>query len=165
MRLVVFDSNAVDPLIDVPGAYEALESAVRAGDLKILYTHVNIDELAETPDLDRRCHLLVALASLGQLVPTGATAVDYSRLNFCRLNDDEDVFEAMRSGSIAHTQDALIGATALFEKSALVTNEHRLAKRSRERGIEVLTSPELLSEFGFTYPVPELSVPKVPTAR
>jgi hypothetical protein len=141
-------------LIDVPAAYEALESAVNSGSLKILYTHVNIDELAETPDLGRRCHLLVVLASLGQLVPTGATALDFSRLNFCRFGDDEDVFEAMRSGSIAHTRDALIASTALFEKCALVTNEHRLAKRSRERGVEVLTSSDLFAEFGFTYPVP-----------
>lgn len=106
MRQVVFDSNAVDPLADIPGAYEALEAAVDAGKLKILYTHVNIDELAEIPDLDRRRTLLLLLVSLGDLVPTGATAVDYSRLNFCRISDESDDFELMRSKNIKHTRRA-----------------------------------------------------------
>ncbi|WP_405626150.1 hypothetical protein OG933_07765 [Streptomyces sp. NBC_00016] len=163
MRQVVFDSNAVDPVADVSGAYEALESAVNAGKLKILYTHVNIDELAEIPDLDRRRRLLLLLVALGNLVPTGATAVDYSRINFCRVSDESDDFELMRSKSIKHTQDALIASTARFEQCALVTNEHRLAKRSRERGIEVLTSAELLAEFGFTLPIPKPSATTVPT--
>jgi hypothetical protein len=155
MRQVVFDSNAVDPLADVPGAYEALEAAVNAGTLKILYTHINIDELAEIPDLERRSTLLLLLVSLGQLVPTGDAVLDYSRLSFCRFSDeqDEEIFEATRSGNIKHTRDALIASTARFERCALVTNEHRLAKRSRERGIEVLTSAELLAEFGFAMPL------------
>ncbi|WP_210593990.1 hypothetical protein [Streptomyces sp. GESEQ-35] len=108
---------------------------------------MNIDELAEVPDLDRRFGLLLLLVSLGEFVPTGATAVDYSRVNFCRVSDESDDFELMRSKSIRHTRDALIAATARFEQCALVTNEHRLAKRSRERGIELLTSAELLSLF------------------
>ncbi|WP_063794054.1 hypothetical protein [Streptomyces graminilatus] len=151
-------------MADVPGAYEVLESAVQAGTLKLLYTHVNIDELAEVPDLDRRSTLLLLLVSLSELVPTGATALDYSRLNFCRVSDESDDFEIMRSQSIKHTRDALIASTARFEQCALVTNEHRLAKRSRERGIEVLTSADLLAEFGFTLPVvPKPSAPTVPT--
>ncbi len=39
------DSNAVDPLADMPGAYEAAREAVEAGHLEILLTHVTIDEL------------------------------------------------------------------------------------------------------------------------
>ncbi|MGP4090103.1 hypothetical protein [Streptomyces sp. KR55] len=63
-----------------------------------------------------------------------------------------DDFELKRSKNIKHTRDALIASTARFEQCALVTNEHRLAKRSRERGLEVLTSAELFAEIGFTYP-------------
>lgn len=144
------DSNAIDPIADTPGAYEAVRAAIDDNRLELLYTHVNIDELAAISDLDRRAWLLLLLADLGRLVPTGATAVGYSRLNFCRVLDEPDaeVMEAMRSGSIKHTRDALIAATARYEESSLVTNEHRLAARARAQGIEVLTTQHLFTELG-----------------
>jgi len=152
MRRVVFDSNAVDPLADRSGAFEAVQAAVQSGALEVLYTHVTIDELVEIPDVDRRATLVLLLTAVGRLVPTGTAAVDFSRVNFCRLGaeEDEDVMEALRSGNIDHTRDALIAATAIFEGCALVTNERRLTNRSRERGIEVLSSNELFAELGFT---------------
>jgi hypothetical protein len=102
------------------------------------------------PDLDRRSHLLLILVDIGRLVPTGACAVDFSRLNFARLYEDVDVVEALRSGSVDHTRDALIAVTAVYEGCALVTNERRLAARARDRGFEVLTTLDLLAELGFS---------------
>lgn len=152
MRRVVFDSNAVDPLADRTGAFEVVEAAVQRGALEVLYTHVTIDELVEIPDLDRRATLVLLLAAVGRLVPTGTAAVGFSRANFCRVGaeEDEDVMTALRSGNIEHTRDALIASTAIYENCALVTNEHRLTNRSRERGIEVLSSNDLFKELGFT---------------
>lgn len=150
MRRVVVDANAIDPLINMPGAYEATRSAIDDGQLEILFTHVTVEELAETPDLDRRSHLLLILIDLGRIVPTGAFVLDYSRLNFARLNDDAEAFEAFRSGNIDHTRDALIAATAQFEQCAMVTFDKRLTARARDRGVEVLTPTELLREIGFT---------------
>jgi rRNA-processing protein FCF1 len=152
MLRAVLDSNAVDPFIDIPGAYEAAEKAIESGDLELLITHVNIDELAETGDLERRCRLLLAAVSLGQLVPTGAFVLDFSRLNFARLNEDREAFEAFRSGNIDHTRDALLAATAQFEQCTLITNDSRLAGRARDRGVPVLTSAELLARVGFQMP-------------
>ena len=97
------------------GAYEALRAALDAGRVELLFTHVNIDELAAVPHLDRRSRLLLTLVDIGRLVPTGACALDISRLNFARLNDDVDVVEALRSGNVDHTRDALIAVTALHE--------------------------------------------------
>lgn len=153
MRRAVVDSNAIDPIADIPGAYETARAAVDDGQLELLYTHVNIDELAAIPNPDRRAWLLLLLVDLGHLIPTGATALDYSRLNFCRLLDepDADVMEAMRSGSVTHTRDALIAATARYEKTSLITNEKRLTARARDQNIEVLTTRDLLAELGFTY--------------
>lgn len=149
MRRFVLDSNAIDPIADSSGAYEATRTAIDDGKIELLITHVNIDELAAIPDLQRRSFLLLLLCDLGTLVPTGAAVVDYSRLNFCRLNDDEEATEALRSGNIDHTRDALIAVTAEFEQCALVTNERRLTNRARDRGIEVLTTRDLLAEVGF----------------
>jgi hypothetical protein len=101
MRRVLLDSNALDPMLNVSGAYEALEEAVSAARLEVFYTHVTVDEVASTPDLERRQWLLNLLVFLGRPVYTSVAVADVSRLNFCRLSDDDDIFEPLRSGSIA----------------------------------------------------------------
>jgi rRNA-processing protein FCF1 len=155
MRRVLVDSNALDPLLEFPGAYEALRAGIDDGKLEMLITHVTIDELAAIGDLERRRWLLVLHFDLCRLVATWGACVDYSRLDFCRLADDGDgdIFEALRSEKVAHSPDALIASTARGEGCALVTNEkRRLPNRSRDQGIEVLSTRELLAEFGFVMP-------------
>jgi rRNA-processing protein FCF1 len=156
MLRAVLDSNAVDPFISAAGAYEAAEKAINEGQLDLLITHITIDELAEIPDIARRSHLLVIAMALGRLVPTGAFVLDVSRLNFARLNDDVEAVEALRSGNVDHSRDALIAATAQFEDCALVTNDKRLAGRARARGVpvlsSVLSSAELFARIGFASP-------------
>jgi len=147
---LLLDSNAIDPFVDVPGAYEAAEKAITDGTHELVFTHVNIDELAEVPTVDRRQRLLLAMVGLGRLVPTGAAVFGHSRLNWSRLVDDADVFEAVQSGNIDHTRDALLAATAVFERCPLVTNDKKLRKRATGRGVQVITTAELLAEFGVT---------------
>jgi predicted nucleic acid-binding protein len=150
MRRVVLDSNALDPVIDDPSAYDVLREAVELGKLEMLRTHVNIDEVLDTPDSARRERLRRAWAKLTKPVPTGALALDTSKLNEARLTEDAEAVEALRSGNVKNTEDALIAVTALCEECALVTNEKkRLPNRAKERGIEVLKTHELLAEFGY----------------
>ncbi|MEH1170006.1 hypothetical protein V6V47_31965 [Micromonospora sp. CPCC 205539] len=148
MRRLLLDSNAVDPFADIPGAYEAAQKAIAEGVYELIFTHVNLDELAETKDVDRRQHLLLVMVALGRLVATGATAVGYSRVTWCRLVDDADVFDAVQSGNIDHTRDALLAATAVFEGCPLVTNDKKLRNRAAGRGVDVITTAELLAELG-----------------
>lgn len=149
MRSVVMDSNAMDPFMDLLGAYETARAAVDAGDLEILFTHVTVEELAAIPDLERRCRLLIFLIDLGRMVPTGAFIVGASRLDFGRSCDDTESLGVLIGQGVKHLRDALIGATALIDDCALVTHDSRLSARARERGVEVLTTHQLLSEFGF----------------
>lgn len=151
MRRVLLDSNALDPLT-VPGSYEALEDAVSSARLEVFFTHVTVDEIAATPDLEKRQWLLNLLVFLGRPIHTSIMVCDVSRLNFCRLSDDDGVFEPLRSGNIKHSRDAVIAHTALTEGCVLVTNEKRLAARARDHGAEVLTTVDLLAEFGFLFP-------------
>ena len=148
MRRVLFDSNAIDPIADTAGAFEALKAATEAGLLEILYTHVTIDELAAISDLNRRQRLTLLMVDLGRIVPTGAMVLGVSRLNFCRLGADggEGMLEALRSQNIRHSPDAAIGITAHVEGCALVTNDERLAKRAAGVEIETLTTQALLDE-------------------
>jgi rRNA-processing protein FCF1 len=144
---VVFDSNAVDPLIDQPGSYELLREAIDTGRLEVLFTHVTIDELAEVPDESRRDRLRRAITTLGRKVPTGAFILDYSRLDEARLGDDVSAVAALRSNNIRHSNDALIAVTPSYEQCHLITHERRLTGRAREQGIPVLTFAELLVEL------------------
>jgi predicted nucleic acid-binding protein len=145
----MFDSNAIDPIAEAAGAFEAIRAATEAGRLEVLYTHVTIDELVAIPDLDRRQQLTLLMVALGQLVPTGATVLDFSRLDFCRLgaDDEQEMLEELRSQSVRHSRDALIGITARTEGCALVTNDERLAKRAADIGVETLTTQALLDEL------------------
>jgi predicted nucleic acid-binding protein len=159
MRRVILDSNALDPLIAVAGAYEALESAVKSANLEIFFTHVTVDEIAATSDLEKRQWLLNLLVFLGRPIYASGAVLDISRLNFCRLMaNDDDTFEPLRSGNIRHSRDALIAHTAMSEGCALITNDKRLAARARDQGVEVLTTVELLAEFGYVFPA--ASVPR-----
>jgi hypothetical protein len=150
MRRVLLDSNALDPLLTRAGAYEVLELAVRSAKIQVLFTHVTVDEVTATPDLDKRQRLLTLLVSLGQPTPTSAVVLDFSRLDAsCPAPDGDQTFEPLRSGKIKHSRDALIAHTAIHRGCALITNEKRLTARAREQGAEVLTTAELLAEFGF----------------
>jgi hypothetical protein len=148
VRRILLDSNAVDPLCDVPGAYEAAERAVADRTHELLYTHVNVDELSETGDLDRRQRLILAMVAVGRLIPTGAFAFDYSRFDHARLAEDAEVFQAVQSGNIDDTRDALLACTADFEKCALATGDRKLRNRATARSVEVLDLPDFLAELG-----------------
>lgn len=149
MRRVLLDSNALDPLSRF-GAFEVLDQAVSSAKLEVFFTHITVDEIAATPDLEKRQWLLNLLVFIGRPILTSGAVVDFSRFSFCCLMaDDDDTFEPLRSGNIKHSRDALIAHTALNEGCALITNEKRLAARAREQGVEALTTAQLLAEFGF----------------
>jgi predicted nucleic acid-binding protein len=152
MHRVLLDSNALDPVLNVFGAYEALEHAVNSASLEVFFTHVTVDEIAATPNLEKRQCLLNLLVFLGRPIYTSVVVCDVSRLNFCRLSDDDEAFEPLRSGNAKHSRDAVIAHTAMTEKLNLVTNEKRLAARARDQGVGVLTTVELLAAVGFRFP-------------
>jgi hypothetical protein len=97
MRRVLLDSNALDPLLTHFGAFEALDQAASSAKLEVLFTHITVDEIAATPELEKRQWLLNLLVFLGRPILTSGAALDFSRLNFCRvMADDDETFE--RSG-------------------------------------------------------------------
>jgi hypothetical protein len=151
MLRVVIDNCAVDPLIDRPGAYEAVRGAIDAGNLEILYTHVTIEEASRHPDPVRRRQKLQALTTLGKPVPTGAFVLGISELGQARLTGDAGAasVEVLRSKNAAkHSVDALVAATAGVEGCALLTEDRRLRNRATDEGIKVLNCQELFAELG-----------------
>jgi hypothetical protein len=152
---VIIDNNAIDPLVDIPGAYEAARDSIQRGDLRISYVYTTLNEAAATPDLDRRTRKLLVLIGAGNLVPASGVLFNEFRFDQTAYSDDAGAaaLDALASGDLNnenHRRDALAAETAHVNGWALLTNEkRRLRNRATELGIEVLSTDELFAEIGF----------------
>jgi hypothetical protein len=152
MRRAVLDSCGVDPLVELPGAFDAAKEAIEAGKLELLSTPVLAEEINAIPDPIKRAKLQ-ALVDLARMVPTGAFIFDVSQLDLARLRSSPAGVEVLQDGNPAkNTNDSLIGMTGLAEHCALITSDRTLRKNAIELGIEVLHAEELLTELGYTGP-------------
>jgi hypothetical protein len=152
MRRAVLDSCGVDPLVDLPGAFDVVKGAIEAGELELLTTPVLAEEVSATGDPIRRARLQ-GLFDLARMVPTGAFLLDVSQLDLARLRGSAAGVQVFQDGAPdKHTNDALIGMTGLAEHCAVITSDRRLRLRAIELGIEVLHAEELLTELGYTGP-------------
>lgn len=129
----MLDTNVADALL-----LDARQVRAMARSWDILVTHVQIEEVLDTPDKARRTRLILTLLSLGaRLVPSAILVFDVSRLDYARLGT-EDLnarFSAYVAGNPRHAQDGIIAATAFDEGAVLVTAERargRLAKHFPE---------------------------------
>jgi hypothetical protein len=115
VRRVIIDSNAPDPFVDRPGAYEAAQAAIQRGDLEIRYVTHSLEEVAATPDIERRTRLVLFLTTLGKRVVSRGFILGQSRLGQAALSDDAGAaaLEALGSGNLSrHGRDALAAAAA-----------------------------------------------------
>jgi hypothetical protein len=150
MRRAVLDCCGVDPLAELPGAFELVRAAVEAGKLELLSTHVLAEEIQATGDPIKRAKLQ-ALVDLARMVPTGAFILGTSELDEARLTRGTVIVDALQDGNPAkNTIDTLIGITGYVEHCALITSDVRLRKCAIELDIEVLHARELLTELGYT---------------
>jgi hypothetical protein len=140
----MFDSMIPDVLAADEGLVFEIRDLVAAGRLEVLVTHVQVDELVATPDLERRRRLLSPMFMIGaRLVETSATYLGFepdpdrlphrqafggSRLGFTRLGDDEthQAIERLLQGrGVRHIEDALIIVSARDNNSILISDEKR----------------------------------------
>ncbi|MHB8463851.1 MAG: type II toxin-antitoxin system VapC family toxin [Acidimicrobiales bacterium] len=125
----LLDSNVIDALID-RSQYIAFREAVSQGRCRVTITHVQIDELARTPDVERRCQLLVALIALHpEFHQTAGFVLDFSRLGGSSLGDGVTV-DAIRGDNVGRSGDALIAATAEGSSFILVTEDGQLRRQA-----------------------------------
>ncbi len=130
----LIDSHIHDRIIDVPGAFDLITKLVRNGTIRLLITHVQADELALTPDEQRRAALMAVPT---ERVLAYGFVLGASRLGEARLGESGPI-ESLRRGNPVHMEDALIGASAQYENVALVTDDRLLRTRAGEQGIPVL---------------------------
>jgi predicted nucleic acid-binding protein len=131
MLVVMVDTMVFDHLVADETAAEAVLAAIKDGRLQLRTTHVQEDQLAAIPDEAKRS----AIAAIPrEVVATSVSVYEISAYGKARYGSDDDdaAYEAIRHGP-KHVQDAIIATTALSEAHVLVTDDKRLANRSRER--------------------------------
>jgi rRNA-processing protein FCF1 len=154
MDKYVLDTSAVNRIVDTPGAYQAVRSAVDRGGLVLLYPHVTLDELQRTPDPNRRKCLTEVLKKLGRQVPTGALVLDESRVGQACLTDNQGAraFERLRSKNgvvkMEYTRDALITSAAKREGCGVIATDQGLEDRAHDEGITVLKTEDFFAQLG-----------------
>ena len=137
MKKIMIDTNIVDCIVAEEGLSGRLQNLHHSGRLTILTTHIQQDEIGETPDTkqEHRKKLQEAIAKIApQVVPTKGFVLGRSRLGLAALGDGESI-DRFRKGNIEHTEDALIASTAETKADVLVTENTKHFKRSRIKAL------------------------------
>jgi predicted nucleic acid-binding protein len=149
--VVVLDSNGWDPLLDDPAHLDAVVEAVESGRLRVLVSHVQLDQLAATPG-DRGHQLLLVVELVDPAwVATSVFVLDFSPLDEAALADDDTAAFAdrLRGGEQVtdprHIADAVLAVTAHRNGATFITSDRRLSKRCALEDIATMTVPEFLT--------------------
>lgn len=118
-------------------------------DCDYFVTHIQFDELCSTKDSGRRKQLLSIFESIGEReIPTESVVLNVSRLGKAKLGDGK-ILEELRKGNLKHTEDALIGETAIKNSLILITDDDTLFKRVNKLGGEAIKLCDFLNgKFG-----------------
>ncbi len=140
MRRAMVDTMVFDVLEADPSGRAAVLEAVRDGELLLCTTHVQEDQLAAIRDPVRR----KALQRLPrQVLPAAGGVAGVLRTGRVRYTDDAEG-DALRLGS-RHAQDDLIADAAIRGADVLVTEDRRLIAATRQRGLPVWQTAELVA--------------------
>lgn len=130
---IVLDSNVYDVIVASATDLAAVRSVCLGGQVELLLTHIQYDELAAIKDTAKR----VASFSIPFVIETTAGIVlDVSKAGLARFGGESTV-DAIRSPTGGHARDALIASTAKEAGATLVMGDERLRTRATSEGITV----------------------------
>ena len=145
----MLDTNVIDKLAADPELVDLLSLSAQRGEIQLLVTHLQIDEVLEIGDhaRARREALLQVLANLpAERVPTYGFLLDRSRLDHAALASDNHaaLFRELTRSNPRHHEDVLILLTAAWLYADLVTeNRKDLAKMAARIGVAVFDTQGL----------------------
>jgi predicted transport protein len=127
-RRFMLDTNIYDEIVAVPGMSDRLNGLSASGDIIILQTHVQRDELENISDEQKKAGVLKIAVTW---VLTSGAVYGTSKWGQATwgAGAGEVKIEDVRSDSAGHVADALIATTAAVEADVLVTEDRRLTKR------------------------------------
>jgi len=111
-------------------------------------THIQYDEVCNTQDPSRRA-ALKTLFKYAACVPTETAVVGTSRLDMCKIPDDDHYDRLLNEldrleRKDNNQEDALIADTAIKKGHILVTNDRSLRKVASKMGGKVKSLDEFL---------------------
>ena len=133
----MLDSNIFDQLLTETIFLDLLENAAIKGQIALVVTHIQKNELLQTGDAAKRTALLSVfdrLANHSRKVPTQGCIPGFIQPGFSCLSDGgprvklNDIRDDKKP---KHAADALLAATADAEADVIVTQETRLPNRIR----------------------------------
>ncbi|MDN3581367.1 type II toxin-antitoxin system VapC family toxin [Mucilaginibacter flavus] len=136
---VMFDSNIFDGLVSGKISTDLFNSE----NVRIYLTHIQIDEINNCKDVEKRAKLFLFMIELNpKKIATESFIIGTSRLGSAKLSDG-NIIETLRGGNLKHTNDALIGETAIKNNLILITNDLTFRKRVENLGGRVMSLEQL----------------------
>lgn len=128
---VVLDSNVFDCFLRADGSVndeliDLTNNCIEQARMVVYTTHVQDDELAQTPDCNKRAKLFEIRARLSLTeISTSGAIWNVSRWGMSTWGNGKGPIklEHIQKGNPKHSEDALIGATASACADVLVTGE------------------------------------------
>jgi len=137
--MYVVDTNIINWLVDGRLQIEDLP-----GDGEFVVTHVQRDELAKTPDEQRRAQLFAKFeTTVDREVPTESMVVGISQIGLAKISDGKlycsvrDALSILNKGKTNNSHDALIAEVAIENGWVLITADGDLAQVATSHGCSV----------------------------
>jgi hypothetical protein len=129
VKRMMLDSNVHDLIIADQRSLGAIAQRIDRGELKLISTHVQRDEISLAPEAKREA--LMEIYGMSQSVPTSGAVWDVSCWDESTYGSDavNAAIDAMMGGNSKHAEDALIAASANGEADELVTDETGLLQK------------------------------------
>lgn len=129
MKKFMLDTQIYDLIIAVPGFIEQINRLTSNGEVEILCTHIQNDELFNIQDAHKRAE--VARIKRRQVTTAGAVygISKYGMATYGNGSSSGISLNQIRSSSKQHTKDALIATTASRDADVLVTEDKRFFKK------------------------------------
>lgn len=133
-RRILLDSMIVDRLLDDEGLFDKVLAAIESGRASFVAPHIVRDQLAVTPNEERRRRLLASYDALPKKpVLTAGAVFDVSRFDEARFGDGAGMsgvsIDEVRTRGRGAASDALLAVTAAGEADVLVTEDTDLRKK------------------------------------
>src|SRR3989338_2816811 len=159
----MFDTNIFDSILD-----KKIDISKFPNNYEFFIVHIQRDEIEaiQKPEkLNRKNKLLEFFKGLNQekiatesfvlgtsklgnaklsKVPTESMVWDVSRWDESKWTSEDNIIEKLRKGNLKHTEDALIGETAIKNNFILVTNDETLLNKIKSLDGRAITFEQFI---------------------
>jgi rRNA-processing protein FCF1 len=140
----IFDTNVFDDIIDGKVSIDLIEENIKNKFIEIYITHIQSDEIQNCSDIERRKKLSLFILKIKPIIlATESFILGKSRLGFSRLGAGE-IYNKINTKSNNHSDDALIGETAIENDLILVSNDKRLVSNVLKNNGKVIFVKEFI---------------------